>query len=89
MNNNKTIKVLYHVDIDDNTKTPFMAFESDKELRNIEVIEQIGEQIELHGFGKRGVCNSVAWELVHNGSAVLTCIMGEYEFGIDEVELFK
>ena len=83
-----TIKIIYYVDNADNYKAPIMAFENSKELRDMEVIEQIGEQIELHNFGKRGVCNSVAWELAYHGNAQLNCTMGQYNFGIEETELF-
>ena len=33
-----TIKVLYYVDTDDNTKGTLMAYPSDKELRNLDTI---------------------------------------------------
>lgn len=65
-----------------------MAFESSKELRDMSVIEKIGAEIELHGFDRRGVCNSVAWELAYHGNAQLNCTMGQYNFGIEETELF-
>ena len=83
-----TIKIIYYVDTDDNTKTSLMAFDSNKELRDMSVIEKIGAEIELHGFDRRGICNSVAWELAHYGSAQLDCAMGQYDFGIEEIELF-
>ena len=40
-----TIKILYYVDIDDNTKGSLMAFPSDKDLRNLETIEKIGQVV--------------------------------------------
>ena len=85
-----TIKVLYYVDTDDNTKGTLMAYPSDKELRNLETIEKIGQVLHEANFGDRiGISNSVAYELVYHGSAELTCQMGNYEFGWEEIELFS
>jgi hypothetical protein len=85
----KNIKVLYYVDSDDNTKGNLMAFPSEKDLRNTETIEQIGQVLHEANFGdKIGICNSVAWEVVYNGIAELTCQMGNYEFGWEETELY-
>ena len=85
-----TIKVLYYVDSDDNTKGNLMAFPSEKNLRNTETIEQIGQALHEANLGdKIGVSNSVAWEVVYNGTAELTCQMGNYEFGWEEIELYS
>lgn len=85
-----TIKVLYYVDSDDNTKGNLMAFPSEKNLRNTETIEQIGQTLHEANLGdKIGVSNSVAWEVVYNGTAELTCQMGNYEFGWEEIELIS
>ena len=85
-----TIKVLYYVDTDDNTKGTLMAYPSDKELRNLDTIQQIGQVLHEANFGDRiGICNSVAYELVYHGSAELPCQMGNYEFGWEETELFS
>ncbi len=46
-----TIKVLYYVDSDDNTKGNLMAFPSEKDLRNTETIEQIGQALHEANFG--------------------------------------
>jgi hypothetical protein len=43
---------------------------------------------EGHFGDKIGVSNSVAWEVVYNGTAELTCQMGNYEFGWEEIELY-
>ena len=84
-----TIKVLYYVDKDDNTKGSLMAYPSDKDLRFIDIIEKIGQVLHEANFGEKiGICNSVAYELAYHGSAELTCQMGNYEFGWEEVELF-
>ena len=85
-----TIKVLYYVDSGDSTKGSLMAFPSDKDLRNMEAIEQIGQALHEANFGdKIGVSNSVAWEVVYNGTAELACQMGNYEFGWEEIELIS
>lgn len=85
-----TIKALYYVDSDDNTKSSLMAFPSDKDLRNMEAIEQIGQVLHEANFGdKIGICNSVAWEVVYHGNAELICQMGTYEFGWEEIELIS
>ena len=85
-----TIKVLYYVDTDDNTKGMLMAFPSDKDLRKLDTIEQIGQVLHEANFGERiGISNSVAYELVYHGSAELTCQMGNYAFGWEETELFS
>ena len=84
-----TIKILYYVDTDDNTKGSLMAFPSDKDLRNLEAIDQISKVLLEANFGDRtSVCNSVACELVYHGDAELTCQMGNYAFGWEETELF-
>lgn len=85
-----TIKILYYVDVDDNTKGSLMAYPSDKELRNLETIEQIGQVLHEANFGEKiGISNSVAYELVYHGTAELTCQMGNYEFGWEETELYS
>lgn len=85
-----TIKVLYYVDSDDNTKGNLMAFPSEKNLCNTETIEQIGQALHEANLGdKISICNSVAWEVVHHGNAELICQMGNYEFGWEEIELIS
>lgn len=85
-----TIKVLYYVDSDYDTKGILLAFPSDKDLRNMETIEQIGQVLHEANFGDNiGSCNSVAWEVVYHGNAELICQMGTYEFGWEEIELIS
>ena len=85
-----TIKVLYYVDSDDNTKGNLMAFPSEKNLRNTETIEQIGQMLYEGHFGdKIGISNSVAWDVIYHGDAELICQMGNYEFGWEEIELIS
>lgn len=84
----KTIKILYYVDMDDNTKGSLVAYPSLKDLRNEETIKEIGNILHGANFGEKiGISNSVAWELVYHGEAELTCSMGNYQFGWEEVEL--
>ena len=83
-----TIKALYYVDVDDNTKGLLVAYPSEKDLRNLETIEEIGQVLHEANFGEKiGISNSVAYELVYHGEAELTCQMGNYEFGWEETEL--
>lgn len=83
-----TIKALYYVDVDDNTKGLLVAYPSDKDLRNLETIEEIGQVLHEANFGEKiGISNSVAYELVYHGEAELTCQMGNYAFGWEETEL--
>ena len=85
-----TSKILYYVDTDDNTKGALMAYPSDKDLRDTETIEEIGQVLHEANFGeKKGICNSIAWELAYHGEAETTCGMGRYEFGWEETELFS
>ena len=83
-----TIKVLYYVDSDDNTKGNLMAFPSEKDLRDKETCKEIANVLHEANFGSQNVCAIIAWELAHNGSSKTFCKMGEYEFGIEETELF-
>lgn len=87
---NKSVKVVYYVDTEDNTKGCLCAIPSDKDLCNLDIVELIGKEIHSHGFDeRRGVCNSVAWELVRHKRAVLLSPMGKYEFGIEETPLIE
>ena len=76
-------KIFYYVDTKDNTKSPFAVAYEDSEIRNDIIIQKLGEELESAGFGKKGECNSIAWELVHHGTAEHTCQMGNYEFGVE------
>ena len=85
-----TIKVLYYVDVEDNTKGALIAFPIGKELRNKETIATISQVLQEGNFAEsEPIANVVAWELVHNNEAELTCTMGKYHFGFEETELFS
>jgi hypothetical protein len=49
------------------------------------VVEKIRDELEVCGFGRKGVCGSVAWELAYHETAELECQMGRYQFGIEDV----
>lgn len=83
------MRILYYVDVNDNTKTSFMVVSERIDLRNLNTIEKIGKELEEHGFGKKGVCNSIAYELAYHGSAEWECQMGKYEFAIEEAPLLS
>ena len=80
------IKVLYYVDSDDNTKGSLIAFPSNKNLQDTETIEQIMKVLKEWNFG--GEIGIAAFELAYHGYAELSCQMGNYEFGWEEIELF-
>ena len=85
----KTARVLYYVDMDDNHKSAFLVVDSSQDLRDIKVVEKIRDELEACGFGRKGVCGSVAWELAHNESAELVCQMGTYQFGIEDAPIIS
>ena len=85
----KNVKVLFYVDVDDNTKTMALAFDSELDLRDKEHIKKAAEALEVAGFGSSFVCETIAWEVIYHGSAILNCTMGKYEFGFEEVELIS
>lgn len=88
MNNEKKIKIVYYVDVDDNTKGCVCAIPSDKDMRNPKVVEKIANAIEeilspihvLIGDLKMELAKGVAFHGYAN-------IYG-YEFGIEETNLF-
>lgn len=87
---NKSVKVVYYVDTEDNTKGCLCAIPSDKDLCNLDIVELISKEIHSYGFDESlGVCNSVAWEIAHHGRMVLLSRMGKYEFGVEEVPLIE
>lgn len=85
----KTIKALYYVDSDDNTKGLLMAYPSDKELRTEEQINEIADVLHEANFGRVSECKTIAHELVYSGTSEVHCGMGRYEFGWEETELFS
>ncbi len=88
MNKDKNIKVIYYVDIDDNTKGALCAIPSDKDLRNNDVVEDIANTI--HGSGILRPYFHDDYKEVAKGIAYHEsyCI-GEYEFGIEEIPLLE
>lgn len=85
----KKIKVLYYVDINDNTKGCLCAVPSDKDMRSQSVMKKIKEELECANFGSHGVCSHITQSIVYTHSASLTCQMGNYEFGIEEVPVIE
>ena len=80
-----SIKVLYYVDKNDNSKVSLIAFDAEKELRTKEVMDKIADVVKEANFSH---CKAVAWEVVHNGSAKVNGFHN-YEFGFEEIELIK
>ena len=85
----KTIKIIYYVHPFDNTKGALIAFPSDKNLREAKVINELANALWEGNFGDMTDSKVIAWEIAHNGSAKTFCKMGEYEFGIEETELYE
>lgn len=84
MTNN--IKVIYYVDIDDNTKGTLCAIPSNKELRDNDVIKAITSAIHDSGILRpyfHDDCEEVAKGIAYHEMYAI----GEYEFGIEEIPL--
>lgn len=79
----KEVKTFFYVDKHDNHKSTFAVIDDNREIRDLAVIEKIGAALEDFGFGKKGVCNSVAYNLAYHNYAELDCSMGSYEFGVE------
>ena len=84
----KKVKIIFYVDIHDNTKGALCAIPSDKDMRNESTISEIADTI----------CDVFAWDLFvcdncmniaksiayHEFSAC-----NEYEFGVEEIKLIE
>ena len=85
---NKNVKVVYYVDIDDNTKGCLCAIPSDKDLRDSSVIQKVADEIKnvfepIHQLmGEHSY--DLAKAVCHHGYSNIF----EYEFGIEEIPLF-
>ena len=84
----KNIKVIYYVDVDDNTKGTLCAIPSDKDLRDPSVIEFIGNEICNSGI-LRPFFNDHCEEAAKSIAYHETYGVGEYEFGIEEIPLLE
>ena len=89
VNMSKTIKALYYVDLDDNTKGLLMAYPSHKDLRTEEEINKIANVLHEANFGRVCDCKTIAHELVYSGDSKTFCGMGRYAFGWEETELYS
>ena len=89
VNMNRSIKVVYYVDVDDDTKGCLCAIPSDKDMRDNEVVEFIANEIKsvfepIHNLmGEHSM--ELAKAIAHHEFAD----MYEYNFGIEEIPLFK
>lgn len=84
----KQVKVVYYVDIDDNTKGTLCAIPSYKDLREPNVIDAIASAIHESGILRpyfHDDCQEVAKGIAYHESY---CI-GEYEFGIEEIPFLE
>ena len=89
MSKTKDIKVVYYVDIDDDTKSILCAIPSDKDMRHQEVVDFIANEIHA-AFAS--IChvtindsNELAKGIAHHEYASVC----EYEFGVEEIPLLE
>lgn len=85
----KNVKIVYYVDVDDNTKGCLCAVPSDKDMRDKDIISKIANEIEESGIlndrMKRVNIRSIAFAIAHGYG----CEAFEYEFGVEEVPLLE
>ena len=89
MTTKKNIKVIYYVDLNDNTKDCLCAVPCGKEMRNPDVVDMIAEQIKevfepIHSW-MREYSYELARVIAHNEFAKIF----EYEFGVEEIPLIE
>jgi hypothetical protein len=84
---NKSVKVVYYVDVDDNTKGCLCAVPSDKDLRDSSIVQKVADTIVESGILAQfdGFAHNIANAVCHHGFANLA----EYEFGVEEVPLLE
>lgn len=82
------VKVLYYVDERYNTKDLLAAFPLEKDLRSKENLKHISDTLHSASFGNVEMCDQLAWDVAHNGTAQVTCQMGTYSFGFENIEYF-
>ena len=87
--NTKKINVIYYVDVDDNTKWCLCAIPSDKDMRCSSIVTKVANKI-IEAFGSFHALivehsEDIAKAITHHGFSNL----GEYEFGIEEIELIE
>lgn len=85
---NKNVKIVYYVDVDDNTKGCLCAVPSDKDLRDSAIISQIAEYIANH-FTHRPLMVEHSLDMAMAIAHYEFADMYEYEFGVEEVPLLE
>lgn len=78
------MKVFFYIDKDGH-KTNFLSIESKRDLRGHRIMNYISEELERCGLGNKGTCDTLAYDLAHNGQAQVTNDTGTYTLGIDDV----
>ena len=85
----KDIKVVYYVDVDDDTKGCLCAIPSDKNMRNNDVVDFIADEIHsvlgLSCHLTMEDCKELAVSIAYNQFANAH----EYEFGVEEIPLLE
>lgn len=81
----KKVNIVYYVDTDDNTKGAICAIPSDKDMRSLDILDEVAKHIEESGI----LCQyymyayDIAKAVTHHGFSNFA----EYQFGVEETEL--
>ena len=89
MSKTKDIKVVYYVDIDDDTKGTLCAIPSDKDMRDKEVVDFIANEIHAAFASICHVTINDSEELANAIAHHKYASVCEYEFGIEEIPLLE
>ena len=89
MSKTKDIKVVYYVDIDDDTKGTLCAIPSDKDMRDKEVVDFIANEIHTAFVSICHVTINDSKELAKGIAYHEYASVCEYEFGIEEIPLLE
>lgn len=83
------IKVVYYIDIDDDTKGILCAIPSDKDMRDKEVVDFIANEIHAAFVSICHVTINDSKELAEGIAYHEYASVCEYEFGIEEIPLLE
>ena len=84
----KSINIIYFVDKTDNTKSSICAVTSDKDLRSVDVVANLTEELKstfAHNSLTTIHAHSIALSIAHHKYAE----MKEYEFGVEEIPMLE
>lgn len=89
MSKTNNIKVVYYVDIDDDTKGTLCAIPSDKDMRDKEVVDFIANEIHAAFVSICHVTINDSKELAKGIAYHEYASVCEYEFGVEEIPLLE